>query len=234
MDRALSIAACSRPRPGEEHCGDVCLVATAEPGAAPRCHLRSDVAGDGITRVLDIDRTALLLLAVIDGVGHGRAAKEAALLVLETMLDTPWSDLGQLVRACHRSAAASRGATLGLALLDPEANRLSVIGVGDVTVQLTGQGRAARSSVTPALGSPIKAFPITSGTVGHNLPQRLLVETCTWQPGAQLLLCSDGIDQSFYLSALPEACRSAPKAAVEWILANRRVASDDATAVLMG
>jgi hypothetical protein len=212
----MEIATCARARPGDQHCGDVFLVASLPPGGKPRALLRADEGAGGAVALLEVDESAPLLLAVVDGVGHGRPARQAAELVLEAVLGNGWRDLPTLAGACHRRLKTTRGATAAFALLQP-GRRLAALGVGDVRIEVSGP--------------PARALAVNGGTVGHNLPRQPIVEERELPAGAGLFLCSDGIGPRFGLGALPPALAVDPRAAVEWIVATHAIPSDDAVAI---
>ncbi len=214
----MLIATCARAYPGHPHCGDTFLVATVRPGERPRCLLRSDQVGDGEVRLVEVEASTSVLLAVVDGVGHGRPAHDAAALVIDAVLGDCWRDAVGLVQACHRRAAPSRGATAAFALLHA-GRQLTAIGVGDVRLEMRG-------------ASGTRSFATNAGTLGHNLPAQPFVERCRVEKDTALFLCSDGIAESFGLESLPDVATGDPRATLERIMTTHSRAADDAAAVL--
>ena len=150
--------------------------------------------------------------AVIDGLGHGpdaADAADAAALVLEAEPDAP---LVELVRRCHAALRHTRGAALSVATIAPS-GALAWLGIGNVA------GTIARA---PGHGG--EGLATRGGTVGFQLPH---VET----RGAQLalgdvvVLASDGIKPSFRNEIV--AGRTAEDLAAA-IVARHALTSDDA------
>jgi negative regulator of sigma-B (phosphoserine phosphatase) len=145
-----------RPLPGESESGDL--------------HVALDLSGG-------------LLLAVIDGLGHGPAAAEAARTVAATLRANASELLPDLMRICHDESKGSRGVVLTVARIDA-GGTLSWLGVGNVTGLLWRRNGAAFAIRSMA--------PLARGVLGSHLPplhekQIGLLEDDT------LVLCSDGI-----------------------------------------
>src|ERR1043166_2247497 len=85
-------------------------------GVASRPLAGQDVSGD-LHLVKPHDRG--VLLAVVDGVGHGdeaTAAAQAAVLTLETSTDR---SIIALVKRCHEALLRTRGVVMTVAFLNP-------------------------------------------------------------------------------------------------------------------
>lgn len=142
-------ATASRPRPGEQLCGD-------QPVAI-------DIDGD----------TALF--AVLDGLGHGPAAAGAAVAGVDTLKGARGERLEVLVALCHRVLTGTRGAAMTLASIDFQTGKLSWTGIGNVTANLVAKsvgGVQVRSSVRLVGGiigyripetRPAQVVPIRTG-----------------------------------------------------------------------
>jgi phosphoserine phosphatase RsbX len=152
-------ATARRPRPGEEACGDY-------PIAAP--------AGDSSA-----------VFGVVDGLGHGAAAAEAAECAAEVVLHDAGQPLEELIRLCHKALTETRGAAMTLARINFDQRSLQWIGVGNVTgyvVAKSPKGVDVRS-----------AARLAGGIVGFRLPETLLAEEVPIGPGDLLVIASDGI-----------------------------------------
>jgi serine/threonine protein phosphatase PrpC len=184
-------AAAGRPHPGEDACGD------------------QSIAGE-------IGHTAALF-GVLDGLGHGAAASEAALLGVDVLDRDRAEPLDVLIRLCHRAMTETRGAAITLARVDFDAGTLSWIGVGNVTATLVAKGPRGVQVRASAL--------LTAGIVGYRMPETLLTQNISVAPGSLLVIASDGIAEN-HLDHLDFA---APTTVIaDQILRHHAKGSDDA------
>jgi serine phosphatase RsbU (regulator of sigma subunit) len=147
-------SASSQPRRGEIESGDQYLV----------------------TR---IDRCALI--AVIDGLGHGAAAAEAARVAVNTIQSHATQPLDEVARLSHDALRATRGAVMTLASIDCDKGTISWLGIGNVAAVIL---RAASSDT--------ESLVLRGGVVGQRLPTVLPV-TRPWMQGDTLVITTDGI-----------------------------------------
>ncbi len=167
-----------------------------------------DALGDGYVVQASEDR---LLLAAIDGIGHGREAAAAARIAEATLSAGPDGDLTDLMSRCHDALRGTRGAVVSLASVDA-AGALTWLGVGNVEGVLMRPGRQNQ-----VLG-------MRAGALGHTLP-RLYVEAVTLTPGDTLVFATDGIR----VSALTTIDHSVPaQTAADAMLADGCKRTDDA------
>ncbi|WP_231513529.1 SpoIIE family protein phosphatase [Mycobacterium paragordonae] len=116
-------ATASRPRPGEQLCGDQAVA-------------------------VDVDGAAALF-GVLDGLGHGPAAAAAAVAGVEALANARKERLEVLVALSHRVLTGTRGAAMSLARIDFETSKLSWTGIGNVRANLVAKsvgGVQVRSS----------------------------------------------------------------------------------------
>lgn len=125
-----------------------------------------------------------VLLAAIDGIGHGAAAVTASARAVALLSAHPDETLERLVARCHDDLKGTRGAALTLARLDPGAGTLTWLAVGNVAGVVLPSGG----------GPPGPAVLQLAGVVGAQLPPQLLPATVALEPGDGLLLHTDGID----------------------------------------
>ena len=159
-----------------------------------------------------------VLLSVVDGLGHGRAAAAAARLacsVIDAHSDEP---VVSMVRRCHRALRGTRGAVMTLASIDTGESKMTWLGVGDVQGFLL----RADSDRAPAY----EALLLRRGVVGAQL-SALTAANLAVDAGDTLIFLTDGIEPG---GDWREDLRSgaAPQAAAERILARHARASDDA------
>jgi phosphoserine phosphatase RsbX len=161
------------------------------------------------------------LVAVIDGLGHGDAAAdaaEAAAGVLEREVDRPPQELFEL---CHTQLRRTRGAVMTLAWFDLEQRTMAWTGVGNV------EARFIRAGDT---GDARHASPVVlGGVVGYNLPQ-VRLGSIPLEPGDAVALATDGVAADFSVSL--ESGITAQDLA-ERVLERHGKGTDDALAVVV-
>jgi phosphoserine phosphatase RsbX len=152
-------AANSRPRPGESVCGDRMIA-------------------------VDVDGTAALI-GVLDGLGHGTEAAEAASCGVDVLRAARAEPLDVLVQRCHRALSGTRGVAMTLARLDFRTDTLSWAGIGNVAADLVAKhpaGVEVRSSAR-----------LAGGIVGYRIPEALTPQEVPIRPGDLLVITSDGV-----------------------------------------
>lgn len=185
-------AVACRSRDGEARCGDLAVVALLPEG---------------------------VLVAGIDGVGHGVEAARAAQRAAEVMRESPGADLERLVARCHAALRGTRGAAISLAFVSPAEHGMTWLGVGNV------EGRVLGSD--PSATGPKGSLALRSGVPGHELPP-VKAAALAIEPGDVLLLATDGIHRAF--ADAPDVSGS-PRTISERILARHWKPPDDALVV---
>jgi phosphoserine phosphatase RsbX len=157
-----------------------------------------------------------VLVAALDGVGHGgeaAAAATAAGAILEAHAAEP---LLALVRRCHEALRATRGVAMSIASFNLSRGLVAWLGVGNV------QGVLLRRRLTRAVAED--SLLLRAGVVGLLLPS-LEVEVLPVSPGDMLIFATDGIHSDFARGSIL-ACP--PRQGAERILARHGKATDDA------
>ncbi len=142
----------------------------------------AEVSGDH-HMVRRIDRG--VLVAVVDGLGHGRDAEIAARLAIETLESAPVAEITGLVQRCHSVLNRSRGVVMSIASLDAERQTMTWLAVGNIEGVLIRPGTAKREAIL-----------MRGGIVGHRLPP-LRTATLPLSAGDLLVLATDGIREGF-------------------------------------
>ena len=124
-----------------------------------------------------------MLLGVLDGLGHGHEAHEAARIASSTLEAHPAEDLASLFARCHESLRAARGVVMSLASFRFAEGSLTWAGVGNV------EGRLLRADGD----GDCESLLLKAGLVGLRIPifeaQKLPIA-----PGDTLMLFTDGIE----------------------------------------
>ncbi len=131
-----------------------------------------------------------VLVAVIDGLGHGPEAAAAAMAATEVLLEDASLPVDALVTRCHRALGRLRGAVMSIASFDVQKARIGWIGVGNVeTILLRGER---------AEGQPRHArLLLWGGVVGQTLPT-LRPETLPLHAGDTIVFATDGVRTSAF------------------------------------
>lgn len=168
-------------------------------------------------RHLVLHRAGSVLLAAIDGLGHGLEAAfaaESAVSILEN--SPPEESVISLVQRCHEGLRATRGVVMSLATIDATQGLMTWIAVGNV------QGVMLRRQSVHA-SMPYELL-LRAGVVGERLPP-LQAAVLPISRGDTLVFVTDGIHSDFVLNL---SSREAPQKSADRILADHRRGNDDA------
>lgn len=158
------------------------------------------------------------LLAVVDGLGHGAAAARASRRAVEIIRSLASKPLETIFGACHKALLGSRGAAISAARINTSGLSLMWLSVGNV------EGLV----INRATGHPPERQRETllerGGVVGYELPT-LRPATISFEPGAVLVLATDGVRHGFALDVRTEL---EAQPAADHILARYGRGTDDA------
>ncbi|MGH7123258.1 MAG: SpoIIE family protein phosphatase [Stellaceae bacterium] len=182
---------------------------------ASRGHGGAPVSGD-LHSVRRLDHG--MLVAVVDGLGHGDDAEAAARLAIATLEAARDPDIIGLVQRCHAALSRSRGVVMSIASLDAMRQTITWLGVGNVEGMLVRPGTAKREAIL-----------MRGGIVGHRLPP-LRAATLPLEAGDLLVFATDGVREGFTESVRPDAPL---QEIADRVLARHGRADDDAL-VLVG
>lgn len=157
-----------------------------------------------------------VLVAVVDGLGHGEQAAVAADLTVSTLIKHAHESVIALCKRCHDCLRETRGVTMSLASFNELDGTLIWMGIGNV------EGLVLRAGGSPH--SQHEYLLLRSGVVGNQLPS-LSASIMPMMEGDTLILVTDGIRSGFSkgLSASDPPQRMANR-----ILAEYSKGSDDA------
>lgn len=187
-------AVAARPLEGQAVCGDLHLVQPFDQG---------------------------VLIAVVDGVGHGeqaRVAARAAVEILERNADQP---VTALVKACHEALTETRGVVMTVASLQWPENTMTWLGVGNV------EGRLLRHR--PGVGLSSESVLLRGGLIGYQIPP-LYAVVVPIRPGDLIVFASDGLQSNFDSDI---ECSGAPQQIADRVLARSFKGTDDGIALVV-
>lgn len=152
----------SEPMHGEEECGD----------------------GWGFRRFADS-----VVLMVLDGLGHGvlaaEAAREGERILAKAQTDSPLT----ILQDVHDALRKTRGAAVAVARINEGKGLVSFAGVGNISAAI----------ISPGLSRSLASH---NGTVGHHMP-RVQEFTYPWDANSILVMHSDGLASRWDLDRYP-------------------------------
>lgn len=175
------------PKEGEEYCGDRYFIG---------------------------EHGQKVLVAVMDGVGHGENAKYAAQRALQTLKRYNGESLISLVKRCHAELKGTRGVVMSLALFNFKEQTMTWISVGNVDAILLRADEKVRD----------QTIILRGGIVGYNLPS-LQATVFSAIPGDLLILTTDGVKDE-YIEGFKSNAN--PREIVKYVSSNHFKKSDDA------
>ncbi|RLC74323.1 MAG: stage II sporulation protein E [Chloroflexi bacterium] len=188
---ALRHGIAHRPKRGEQVSGDAYVIAEAD-GA--------------------------VTIGLVDGLGSGEAAAEASRRAVRCITLNSTADLRELVTRCHEELRGTRGAVMALLRINPKAETVSFVGVGNIGIYAWS-------------AEPIR--PVSrGGIVGHYRLPALREFTYHYTPGDLFVLYSDGVADGLIADKdLPALGRIDPQAMADIIAQRYGVEHDDVTVI---
>jgi anti-sigma regulatory factor (Ser/Thr protein kinase) len=191
----VEVGVVSLSKPGEDVCGDAWAVSPDQEGG------RS-------------------LVMVVDGLGHGAGAAEAARAAIDTFhAHAPHVSPAAMLERMHEALRPTRGAAAGVAEMDRGAGVIRFGGIGNISAAvITDAGQ--RNMVSH------------HGTLGHDV-RKIQEFSYPWPSGAPVVLHSDGIGTRWSYDAYPGLVAHHPMVAAGVFYRDFRRERDDATVVVL-
>jgi negative regulator of sigma-B (phosphoserine phosphatase) len=180
---------------------------------AQRCKSGETIPGDAF---LIKPHAQGVLVAVVDGLGHGEQASIAAQLAVSTIERHIQESVVGLMIRCHNELKRTRGAAMSMAFLSAVEATVTWVGVGNVHGVIRRAGTAS--------GHSLEWLLLRSGVIGGQLPA-LRADVLPMAEGDMLILVTDGIRIEFTegLKAI-----GPPRQVADQILEHYGKSSDDA------
>lgn len=169
--------------------------------------LREHAGGDAYVVKQTPDK---VLLAVIDGLGHGSRAHVASQKAVNILLSENSTDLEHLLRSMHTALRDTVGVVAGVVIIDFKLARLTYTGVGNITIKLCGR----KSS----------CFLLPEGILGYGLIRPFYKEVAI-VGNEVLIMHTDGIKDNYKLD---EAAKASPWSFAQILAEDYRRPDDDA------
>jgi hypothetical protein len=155
---------------------------------------------------------------MVDGLGHGPDAAEAARTAVETIEANVDSDAKNLLDAVHGALRSTRGAAAAVALLQPQSELCTYCGIGNIAATIRD-------------GSGSRALVSHNGTLGHQM-RKMQDFSYPFRVGALLVMHSDGVGTRWDLSAYAGLESRHPAMAAAAIYRDFTRGRDDATVLV--
>lgn len=160
-----------------------------------------------------------VLVAVIDGLGHGEKAATAALAAVDAFQQDVNRPVKAQLEHCSRSIRVTRGAAVSIAQFDAANAQLEWAGVGNVYAGVVrSQDTLKRESLLSR-----------GGVVGFRLPT-IRPSNVSIYPYDTLIMATDGIRSGFLQDA---PLRQSPQMIADHIHANFKRDTDDSLVVVL-
>jgi anti-sigma regulatory factor (Ser/Thr protein kinase) len=174
------------------------------------------VCGDGWVVAPPAESSAVLLA---DGVGHGPDARKASLRAIEIFLQCASAAPEEAGQSVHRALAATRGAAIAIAQIEPSASggRVNFVGIGNITAALID-------------GAGVRRMASQNGTAGHVAP-RIRGFQYPYSGVPTVILHSDGLTSRWDLGEYPGLTTAHPSLIAGILYRDFRRGRDDASIV---
>jgi len=153
---------------------------------------------------------------VVDGLGHGPIAAEAAHEALRVFEAHPGMGPAELLDEMHHAMQKTRGAAIAVTEVDIGKGVLRFSGIGNIAAYILSPGQRARAMVSH------------NGTVGH-VVRRIQEFTFPWKPNDLLVMHSDGISSHWDVEKFPGLLSREPALIASIIHEQAVRGRDDAT-----
>lgn len=185
-------------------------------GVASRPHPGMTLNGDAFT----IKRWGhYVLVAVIDGLGHGQYAHRAARTAQDYVNRHYDQSLPELFRGTGRACRATRGVVMALARFNWQQNTLTFATIGNI------EARIVESS------TPVR-FLIRRGIIGSNAPSPTVTEH-PWYNHYILILHTDGLSTHWQWEDFPQLAQTSATRIAQELIRKLAKQNDDATVVVV-
>ncbi len=155
-----------------------------------------------------------------DGLGHGPEATAASLPAIRAAMENPTLSPSALLDIAHSRLRPTRGAAVSIAEIRPRSQQVVFSGAGNVAGSVVFSAQSRRQMVS------------MNGTAGHQM-QASKEFLYPWEPGALLILHSDGLNTRWDLDRYPGLFARHPSIVAGVLFRDFRRGRDDATVVVV-
>ena len=156
------------------------------------------------------------VLCIIDGLGHGEEAEIAAQAAVKYVADHQSESLQELFAGCDIELRGTRGAAMGMAVIDEDKGELTYAGIGNTRAVIVNSGIFHLDSDYGIIGGGYK---------------KLTPETMPIGKGALVIMFTDGVEEVLDMSRYDLLAVDVHELA-EMIIKDWRVERDDAAVLV--
>jgi anti-sigma regulatory factor (Ser/Thr protein kinase) len=157
------------------------------------------------------------IIAVIDGLGHGEGAMEASRAAVASIQENALKPVETIIRLAHEELRPTRGAVLGLGVIDLETGVIEYSGIGNTDFRAFGGGITLK-------------FISLNGTLGSRL-ERVKVFKEQLPKVATIILSTDGISERWDIESYPGLLGLHPQMLCAVAMRDHSRPKDDATII---
>jgi anti-sigma regulatory factor (Ser/Thr protein kinase) len=173
------------------------------------------VCGDGWGTRATADYSFFM---VVDGLGHGIFASEAAREAERLLADSQATSAADILRDCHDALKKTRGAAAAIAAISQEKGTLTYAGIGNISATIIeGQSRRGIAS--------------HNGTLGHQM-HKIQEFTVPWSQDSILVMHSDGLGSKWDVNEYPGLASKHPSIIAAMLYRDFRREHDDVTVMI--
>lgn len=170
------------------------------------------VCGDGWGRRATADGS---LFMVVDGLGHGIFASEAAREAERVLASSHSASAAGILRDFHDALKKTRGAAAAIAEISHQKKTLTFVGIGNI-------------SATVIDGSTRRGIASHNGTLGHQM-HKMQEFTVPWNQDSILIMHSDGLGTKWDLNEYPGLASKHPSIIAAMLYRDFQRERDDVT-----
>ncbi len=157
---------------------------------------------------------------IVDGLGHGEKAGEAAQSAIRLFYNHPGASLSEFVELAHSALKSTRGAVMAVAEVNPDEHVVRFCGVGNIYGMICSEGQS-------------HGLVSYEGIVGHNATRfREFSYPYPAESHSLLVLHSDGLGTRWDLNLYPGLLRRHPSLVAGILYRDFKRPNDDVTVLV--
>jgi anti-sigma regulatory factor (Ser/Thr protein kinase) len=187
-----------------------------EVGKVLACYPGEAVCGDGVAWEQGPQRTAVM---VVDGLGHGPHAAEAADEAVAVFHRQAGKEPGEMLQYIHDGLKKTRGAAVAVAAIHPAEGVLTYAGIGNISATVLADGKT-------------RSLMSHNGIAGHQI-HRIQEFKVEWPGSGILIMHSDGVQTRWDPAKYPGLLRRSAVLIAGVLLRDYRRERDDASVLVV-